>query len=140
MKSGMLPQQTVRRSPSCDGFTLTEVLVAMVVLSIGLLGLSAMTLGMGKSLHFSKNLTLATTLAQDQMEAVRHTPYEQVLTATYPSDETIPGYPGFRTTVVIRANNPVVDTKTVVVTTTWPRSGNGSHPHAVTLTTVINKP
>ena len=123
-----------------DGFTLSEVLIAMVVLSIGLLGLSAMTLAMGKSVTFSKQQTIATTLAQDKIEAVKHTHYAQVVPANYPPEayNTIPGYPQFSRTVVVHTDSPVADTKTVAVTTTWQPPGR-DRPYTVTVTTVINK-
>jgi type IV pilus assembly protein PilV len=123
-----------------DGFTLSEVLIAMVVLSIGLLGLSAMTLAMGKSLTFSKQQTVATTLAQDKIEAVRHTPYAQVVPASHPPEayNTIPGYPQFSRTVAVHTDSPVADTKTVAVTISWQPPGR-DRPYTVTITTVINK-
>jgi type IV pilus assembly protein PilV len=122
------------------GFTLSEVLIAMVVLCIGLLGLSAMTLAMGKSVTFSKQRTIATTLAQDAMEAVKQTRYAQVVPGHYPPEtyNTIPGYPQFSRTVVVHTDSPLVDTKTVAVTTAWQSPGRG-RPHTVTVTTVINK-
>jgi Tfp pilus assembly protein PilV len=112
----------------------------MVVLSIGLLGLSAMTLAMGKSLTFGKQQTIATTLAQDTLEAVKQTPYAQVVPAHYPPEvyNTIPGYPQFSRTVVVHTDNPLADTKTVAVTTAWQPPGR-DRPYMVTVTTVINK-
>jgi prepilin-type N-terminal cleavage/methylation domain-containing protein len=108
------------------GFTLSEVLIAMVVLCIGLLGLSAMTLAMGKSVTFSKQRT--------------QTRYAQVVPGHYPPEtyNTIPGYPQFSRSVVVHTDSPLVDTKTVVVTTAWQSPGRG-RPHTVTVTTVINK-
>jgi prepilin-type N-terminal cleavage/methylation domain-containing protein len=140
MSGRMIRQRLVQHLSPYTGFTLSEVLIAMVVLSIGLLGLSAMTLAMGKSLTLSQNLTIATTLAQDKIEAVKQTPYAQVDAADYPLEDynTIPGYPQFRRAVVIHSNSPLADTKTVIVTTSWPRQ-RSAEPYTVTLTTVINK-
>src|SRR5262245_474149 len=117
--------QRLRLVHHSHGFTLSEVLIAMAVLSIGLLGLSAMTLAMGKSLTFSKQQTIATTLAQDKIEAVKHTHYAQVVPANYPPEayNTIPGYPQFSRTVVVHTDSPLADTKTVTVTTTWQPPG-----------------
>jgi type IV pilus assembly protein PilV len=136
----MLRLRTVHSAPYGAGFTLIEILIAMTVFSVSLLGLSAMTLAMGRGLTFSKNLTMATTLAQDKIEAVRQADYSQVIAANYPAEgyNTIPQYPQFRREVVIIPNSPLVDTKTVVVTTSWPRSGS-EEPHTVTLQTVITK-
>jgi prepilin-type N-terminal cleavage/methylation domain-containing protein len=135
-----MPRLRRLHAVSCGGFSLTEVLIAMVVFSLGVLGLLAMTLAMGKSLTFSQNLTIATTLAQDKIEALKHTPYAQVIAANYPPEEyhTIPGYPQCKRVVVIQTDSPLADTKTILVTTFWRRPGGGA-PHEVTLRTVINK-
>jgi type IV pilus assembly protein PilV len=121
------------------GFTLSEVLIAMVVLSVGLLGLSAMMVVATNSLAFSKKLTTATTLAQDKLEAIKHTTYTSVVPANYPVEDykTIPGYAQFKREVAISAG-PMDDTKTVTVTTSWQRKAN-TRPYDVTLRTIINK-
>ena len=121
------------------GFTLSEVLIAIVVLSVGLLGLSAMMIVATNSLAFSKKLTTATTLAQDKLEAIKHTAYTSVIPANYPVEDykTIPGYAQFTREVAISAG-PVDDTKTVIVTTSWQRKTN-TRPYDVTLRTIINK-
>lgn len=58
----------------CTGFTLIEVLVTLVVLSIGLLGVAALQ---AKSQQFSRNAymhTQATVLAHDMLERMRANP------------------------------------------------------------------
>ena len=54
-----------------DGFTLIEVLIAIVILSVGLLGMASLTVGIIKGNKFSNDLSTATTLAQDKMEDIR---------------------------------------------------------------------
>lgn len=126
---------------SPDGFTLTEVLMAMVVFAIGLLGLSAMTLAMGRSLTLSKNVTIATTLGQETMEGLKQTSYVQVVATNYPVEpyNTIAGYPQFQREVSITPDSPFAEAKTIRVRVLWPRLGRPESPHAVTLTTVVTK-
>lgn len=50
------------------GFTLLEVMISLVILSIGLLGLAALTATVIKTNSFSDDFTTATTLAQDKLE------------------------------------------------------------------------
>jgi prepilin-type N-terminal cleavage/methylation domain-containing protein len=121
------------------GFTLSEVLIAIVVLSVGLLGLSAMMIVATNSLAFSKKLTTATTLAQDKLEEIKYATYASVVPANHPVEDykTIPGFAQFKREVTISAG-PVPDTKTVIVTTSWQRHTHTS-PYAVTLRTIINK-
>ena len=58
-----------------DGFTLVEVLVAIVVLSIGLLGVAAMQLTTIRVNSTSNTLTQATNVAQDQLERLMVLPF-----------------------------------------------------------------
>lgn len=57
-----------RRSRTQCGFTLIEVLVAVLVLSIGMLGLAAMQLNGLQSAHLSYQRTLATASAKDAVD------------------------------------------------------------------------
>jgi type IV pilus assembly protein PilV len=121
------------------GFTLSEVLIAIVVLSVGLLGLSAMMIVATNSLAFSKRLTTATILAQDKLEEIKYAPYTSVIPANHPLEDyqTIPGYAQFKREVAISAG-PVPDTKTVIVITSW-ETNRHTRPYDVTLRTIINK-
>jgi type IV pilus assembly protein PilV len=120
------------------GFTLTEVLIAVVVLSVGFLGLSAMTIAVTKSLSFSNKLTTATTLAQEKVEEIKRANYTNVTSANYPPEASIPGYPLFSRSVAISVDNPMVNTKTVTITTSWKRDAVSS-PYTVELKTIINQ-
>ncbi len=53
------------------GFTLIEILLAMVIFSISFLGLAAGATTVMKSNHSSYNNTVATNLAQDKLEELR---------------------------------------------------------------------
>lgn len=55
-------------------FTLIEVLVAMLVLAIGLLGLAGITVVVLRSNVLSQQMTEATTLATNLMESLRQAP------------------------------------------------------------------
>lgn len=53
------------------GFTLLEMLIAMVILSVALLGLGQMMLLSIRGTSFGNKVTEATTFAQDKMEELR---------------------------------------------------------------------
>lgn len=61
-----------------DGFTLIEVLAAVVVFAFGVLALYRLQGAGVQSNVFSNDLTLATTLAQDKMEWLLTLPYSSV--------------------------------------------------------------
>jgi type IV pilus assembly protein PilV len=58
------------------GFTLIEVLVAIVMLSLGLLGLGRMHIAAIQVNTIASRLTQGTTLAQDRAEQLMALPYE----------------------------------------------------------------
>jgi prepilin-type N-terminal cleavage/methylation domain-containing protein len=55
-----------------DGFTLIEVLVAMVILSVGLLGLEALGIGVAKSLGRAERQNTMAANAVGAMERAQH--------------------------------------------------------------------
>lgn len=127
----------MKQSRSDTGFTLIEVMISIVVLSIAVLGFSAMTLGTIRGLSFSDRMTTATTLAQTQMEALNNAPYDNVIADNYPPEDfgAIAGYETFRRTVTIADATPEVNTKTVTVNVWW-RDDAGT-PRNVTLSTLL---
>ncbi len=60
-----------RRGMEESGFTLLEVLLAMTILSIGILGISGLAGNAIRSSGYSQALTQATNLAQDRIEALQ---------------------------------------------------------------------
>jgi len=70
-----------------NGFTLVEILIAIVILSIGLLGMASLTVGIINGNKFSNNVTTATTLGQDKMEDIRRLGYSGPPTTETPEIE-----------------------------------------------------
>lgn len=54
-----------------QGFTFNEILVAMVITGIGVLGFAATTVSVIRGNYTSSNYTVAVNLAQDKMEQLR---------------------------------------------------------------------
>ena len=54
-----------------DGFTLNEILVAIALIVIGVLGFSVNTIGVIQGNFISNNVTVATSLAQDKLEELK---------------------------------------------------------------------
>ena len=117
------------------GFTLIEVLVAIVILSIGLLGMSALTAGIINGNKFSNRLTMATTCAQEQMENVRRLGYlgmpitDTITTENYNS---ITRYSQFKRETKTDVAAPTAGMKTITVATYW-----DSNAHKVEIKTIL---
>jgi type IV pilus assembly protein PilV len=137
----MLRPHPLQIKENSGGFTLTEVLIAVVILSVGLLGLFAMTIATTRTSSFSKNLTTATILAQDKIEQIKNMSYANIAAGNFLENyKTIPEYPQFSRNVNINDNNPKPNTKTVVVTTSWTGADQTrTDKHSVTLKIIISR-
>lgn len=114
------------------GFTLIEVLVAMVVLAIGSVGTTALTLTIIRSNTFSNKLTIATTLAQDKLEDVKNQGFASAVSGTEDYG-AMAAYPAFKRVTTLTGPGAVGPaTKTATVTVSW-----ANDTHRVTLNTIL---
>jgi type IV pilus assembly protein PilV len=120
-----------------SGFTLIEVLVAMVILTVGLLGTAGLTTGIIKGNFYSKNLTSATAIAQTQLEAVQNKGYAGANTTNFPSATATVGMGGvnFSRTTTITNDSPASNMKTISVVVSWNEANNAAR--TVTLQTIL---
>jgi prepilin-type N-terminal cleavage/methylation domain-containing protein len=125
------------RRPRSKGYTLLEVLVALVISSIGLLGLAQLQIVATRSNSFSNQMTMGITLAKDQLEAFHNVAYDDAQLAA--GNHLDPANPlttqtgisfNRRWTVALDAVNKL---KTITVTVGWPVP---SESHRVQFTTV----
>jgi len=65
----------IQKMKNNHGFTLIEIMIAIFLLAVALLGLAAVTTSVIKGNSFSQTLTTATTLAKDKMEELKATSY-----------------------------------------------------------------
>jgi Tfp pilus assembly protein PilV len=105
-----------------DGFTVVEVLLALVLLSFMIMGFQAAT---GEIIHYaarSDRQAVAIQMAEDRLDLIRMDDDYDLLAARYGGTETaVPGYVGLqRTTRVVRTrstqNTGLLDYTTVTVT------------------------
>ena len=114
------------------GFTLLETLVALVVLSIGMLGMSRITVS-AVSVHTANaRLAQASALLQDSLERIKQTGYSYggavTATVTDPYDSlasyntyggTTFNYRLYKRVTSVVAQSPAPNMKTVTVTVFW---------------------
>lgn len=116
------------------GFSLLEVLLAVVILSVGLLGVAGLqATAINGNLHGS-TVSQATVLAQDVIERVRMTDYDAVTATNFPETEDNVDGSIFNRTIQIEDNVPSNELKRVTVTVFWSLSTQ----HRVVLRTIIS--
>jgi type IV pilus assembly protein PilV len=102
-----------------NGFTLIEVLVALVILSIALLSLAGLMVSTTRNNAGGAHLTEAATLAQDALERLRLAqplPSTDIAT-TYNTTTVAPS--GIQYTWGWTASNPVPSLETITITVNW---------------------
>ena len=110
---------------SNSGFTLIEVLVAMVILSVGLLGTAALITGIINSNKLSNRISTATVLAQDKMEEIKGAGYAGIGSIDdlnpYEDEDPVTDYSKFRRVTFIKGvDTPAVSgLKSITVTVYW---------------------
>lgn len=123
------------------GFTLIEILIAILLLVVALVGMASVTTMVIKGNAFSKMTTTATTLARDKMESIKDTSYAALAAGTSTDYATVAGTVQasssgayFSRTSTVTADTPAANMKTVVVTVSWPQP---SPTFNVTLNTIV---
>ena len=124
-----------------DGFTIVEIVLALVLLSFVVLGFQAATGEIIHSAARSDRQTVAVQLVENRLDLIQLDPEYEGLEARYSETEAaIPGYTGLtRTTTIDRTEvtqeTGVLDYLTITVEVT----GTGL-PEPVTRTTVVATP
>jgi type II secretion system protein I len=118
-----------------DGFTLIEILITLVIFSVGIMALAGLQVTAIKANAFSKRMTAAIAVAEAKLEQIKDTPYANVQSES-PTQVVAAGM-NFTRQVTVTANSPVPNTKTVQVMVTWTE---GSQLHTVPISTIINQP
>jgi type IV pilus assembly protein PilV len=107
------------------GFTLSEVLVAIVVLSLGLLGLETMHIAAIQVNTIASRMTQATTLAQERAELLMALPYNDPTLADTTSKGSFTSYTdpqppqGYTIRWEVDTDVPSAGIKTVNIYVTW---------------------
>ena len=120
-----------------EGFSLIEVLIALVILAVGLLGLALFQTTAIKGNAIASKWTVATELAQDRIERFRHVGWDNIVSSSAagfttgpppaPAYANLPGAAGDNTSVRgtpyyrvwYVSSNPTNTLKTIIVWCCW---------------------
>ena len=122
-----------KRRGQQGGFTVVEVLIALLVLLIGMAGMLSLQLTALKATGFSRHATEATVLAEDRLEYLRTAP---VASLTSGSDQVDAAGVLVDTGLYTRTwtVTPGTDTTTVTVEVAWQEQG--ADDFTITMTTL----
>lgn len=152
-KTTRLPHRRPFAYAGQSGFTLVEILIAIALLTIGVLGVGVVLVaqsGISGGADFGTVVIVrgnyystATMLAQSRIEDMKAAGYAQVTAGNFGNEAygAIAGYPAFRRAVAIQADVPDAGTKTVTVDVFFrPQTVSGLGPEeSVRLATVLGQ-
>ncbi len=121
---------TISRLRKNQGFTLIEIMIAIFLLVVAMLGVISVTVMVIRGNAFSKTMTTATTLAADKMEELKNTAYASLADGT-DTQETL-----YTRTWDVTADSPATGMSTLVVTVAWTWQGTG---HNVVLRSIVSQ-
>jgi type IV pilus assembly protein PilV len=126
---------TMSSSKHSKGFTLLEVLITLVILSVALLALAGLMGTTVRNNAYGETLTEATTMAQDKLEEFKATPWTRLLpTSSGPSTDQRTSSTGInfaRTWTIVENGN----VKTITLTVSWTDRIN----HSIRLLSVLSR-
>ena len=131
-RARMIHRKALKPWVGPNGFTLIEVLIALVILSVPLLALAGLMAMTSQNTSFGGHMTEASTMAQDKLEELRATLWNSIPEGTRedrPSGST--GIQYNRSWTAVTDGN----LKTVSVIVNWTDRTN----HFVRLLTVISR-
>jgi prepilin-type N-terminal cleavage/methylation domain-containing protein len=114
------------------GFTLVELLVALALSMVGLLGLLALQMLAIRSNATSRGYAEATALAQERVEVLQTTPYAALITVAEPPMGANPGSTQTLYTRTTTVTDNVIN-KTIRVQVTWDDAYTAGKTHNVSL-------
>nr|WP_320194048.1 prepilin-type N-terminal cleavage/methylation domain-containing protein [uncultured Desulfobacter sp.] len=112
-----------------NGFTLIEALIALMVLSVGLLSIAVMQIDAIHGNSQGSHVTEATSLIEKKLEGYKSLDYEDVKDEQ--GNEDI-----YQWVTTVQENTPVNSLKTVTVKVTW---ASGTRSHSLSFGTIIAK-
>jgi len=119
-----------RRAHRQSGFTLIEILIAIFILVVGLLGVAGVATTVINGNALSKGITTATTLAQDKVEELKGTDYANIAPGS-DTQESI-----YARTWTVTTDSPGTGMKTIDVAVAFSWKGTTRN---VTLRTIVGQ-
>jgi type IV pilus assembly protein PilV len=125
----------MKRLKSESGVTLIEILIAVTILAIGLLGVAGLQVTAIKGNSHGNTISQATAIAEEQVEIIRNMDYSEVTFDPNPFVENNVDGTIYTRTTEVEDNTPLNDLKRVTVTVSWTA---GNKNRQVQLRTIVS--
>lgn len=113
----------------CNGFTIIEVMIAMIVLSVGVLAIAGMQISAIKGNSQASKITMATALLEEKLAGYKIMPYQNIV-----DEKGVKNVFSWASTV--DSNTPANGLKTITVKASWTEGGR---PHELAFSTIVSK-
>ena len=117
LKFSKYPEKQSMKNPNSkrNGFSLIEVLIALVMLAVGLLAIGGMQIVSIKGNSFSQKMTQATVLTQDKLEELKKLPFADSNLSSGRHDEGVLSGSGFSRSYDVESVSATLKALTVTV-------------------------
>ncbi|MDM8540643.1 prepilin-type N-terminal cleavage/methylation domain-containing protein [Desulfococcaceae bacterium HSG9] len=122
-----------------NGFTLVDMMIALLLLTIGLLGMAKLTVAIIFGNQASNMVTKAAIVAESKMEDIRRSGYKGIAAVdTTNTDDfnEINNFPDFQRITAIYVDTPVEGLKTVTIKVNWRVR---KRPKSMVISTMLTK-
>ena len=116
------------------GFSLIEVMVAMVILTIGLLGVAGLQSTAITGNQHGNTMMQATTLAEETIEQIRNAAYDDITVTNFPALVSDVDGSIYDREILIEPDTPLNELKRITVTVSW----RTLRRHQVVLRTIVS--
>ena len=121
IKKARVPRLILQDGSSHNGFTVIEVIVAMALFAVAVLGLAAGSTSIIRANQTSFFHTVATNLAQDKLEDLKGRSIINVGSCSSNCESPVPTYQNvpFIRTWTVTANQPITGVSQINITVQW---------------------
>jgi len=129
-----------RQKPSLDakGFTLIEVMIAILLLAVGMMAMAILQVTAIRGGSFANQITQASIYGQDKIEELKNKSYTDTNLSAGSHSDTVTSGNGvtFTRTWTVTNNSPYTNSKTITLTLSW--TGPQGQTHNVQFSTIIH--
>jgi prepilin-type N-terminal cleavage/methylation domain-containing protein len=125
----------LRCSNKPKGFSLIEVLIALVILSVSLLALAGLMVTTTRNNSFGGHLTEGVTFAQQRLEELRVAPYNTIVTQGPVTQTGVPSGINYAINWIV-VPNADDSLRRVTMTVNW----DDGTAHSISIVTVVKNP